>query len=368
MKRYPFFAAVLLSLLAVAGISCKTTPKTETPVETPGPVPAAPVQSGGPSQASLDGLNQAIARADEARQRVLDFEGPYYFPSDWEELESQYAGAGELPRNTDAELQQAAASYNNVAEAYDALFSKTIPLYAQAREDEILGVRDELLATGLADVFSGYLQKADETALAALSQYEAQDYYAARDTAANALSEYQALNTGAGAYLTRQEILRRNFAAYDLENFDHAERSAMMALDEYEAGDTESARNNAEEALLRYNLVLAKGWATFAAEQKNMAAAERQKALDLKANVAVREIFNRAEGLYTTGADSLEAENYENAADLFNVSIGGFRAAAEAAEEKRRIAEEIIREAEEKIEESDETARQAELIIEGGSR
>ena len=368
MKRYTFFAAVLLSLFVIVGISCKSTPKTDAPAETPELAPAVPVQAGGPSQSSLDGLNQAIARVDEARQRVLDFEGHYYFPSDWEGAESQYAAAGELPRSTDAELQQAVNSYNNVAAVYDWLFNKTIPLYAQAREDEILGVRDEFIATGLADAFSGYLQKADEIALAALSQYEAQDYYAARDTAANALNEYQTLKTGAGAYLTRQEILRRNFAVYDPENFDRAEQIALTALDEYEAGNTESAHNNAEEALLRYNLVLANGWASFAAEQKNMAAAERQKAMDRKANVAVRETFNRAEGVYTKGADFLEAENYENAADLFNISIGGFRAAAEAAEEKRRIAEEIIREAEEKIEESDETARQAELIIEGGSR
>jgi hypothetical protein len=368
MKNYTFFAAVLLSLLAVACISCKSTPKTEAPVPSPEPAPAAPAQPGGPSQDSLDALNQAKTRADEARKRALDFEGPGYFPGDWEETESQYAAAGKLPGSTNAELQQAASAFNAVAGSYDEIFKKTIPLYAQAREDEIIAARDELIATGLEGTFPEYLRKADDIALAALNQYEAQDYYAARDTAAAALNEYQALKTGADAYLTRQEILKRNFAAYDPENFSRAEEIALSALDDHEAGNTGSARDKAEEALLRYNLALANGWAAFALVQRDTAAEERQRALDAKANVAVKETFDKAERLFTEGTAFLKDENYESAANQFNVSIGGFRAATEAAEEKRRIAEEIIREAEEKIHESDETARQAELIIEGGSR
>ena len=364
MKKNTPLKAALVCLTVFAGLSCKSSPPQ---TETPEPAPAAP-QSEVPAQSALEELNLALAEADQARQRVIDFEGPEYFPGEWEQAEAQYAAAAELPRGDDAELRQAAGAYRDLAAAYDRLFQQTIPLYAQAREDEIMAVRKDLLDTGLAGTFPEYLKRADDTAIAALHQYEAEDYYAARDTAASALTEYQTLKNGADAYLARQEILKRNFAVYDPESFNRAEEIGLSALDEYEAGNREAARDRAEEARLRYTLVLANGWAAFALSQRQAAAAERQRALDAKANVAVKEIFGQAEDLFVKASGAMKAEDYAEAANLFNVSIGGFRAAADAAEEKRRIAEEIIMEAEEKIGESGEAARQAELIIEGGSQ
>jgi hypothetical protein len=354
--------AVLVCLVVAAGLSCKSSPPQTEPPEPP----AAP-QAADTGQSALDALNTAVADAEQARQRALDFEGPGYFPSNWEEAEAQYAAAAELPRGDEEELRRAAESYTALAASYNALFAKTIPLYAQAREDEIIAARDALTATGLAGTFPEYLRGADDIALAALGQYEAGDYYAAKDTAAAALNEYQGLKNGAEAYLARQEILKRHFVMYDPESFDRAEETGLSALEDYEGGNRAAALDKAEEARLRYTLVLANGWAAFALSQRQAAGAERQRALDAKANVAVRDTFNQGEDLFVRAVDLMKAENYEQAANLFNVSIGGFRAAADAAEEKRRIAEEVITEAEEKIEESGEAARQAELIIEGGS-
>jgi hypothetical protein len=365
MKKYIFSGLLLAVLLAFLSISCKSSPPQE---ETAPPATEpAPAQPGGPSQAALDALNKAIARAEEARKRASDFESPSYFPSDWESAESQYTAAGTLPKSSDAEVQQAAAAYNAAADTYDELFKKTIPLYAQAREDEIMAARDDLIATGLTYSFPEYLRKADEIALSALSQYEAQDYYTARDTAIKALGEYRTLKTGADAYLVRLEIVDRDFISYDPENFDHADGIALAALDAYDAGDYKAAQNNAEEALLRYNLVLVTGWAGYASERRTFATAERKKALDLKANIAVRDPFRDADALYNQAELALQSEFYESAAALYTESEARFVMVSRDAAEKRRIAEETIKEAGEKIDESDETARQAEVIIEGGS-
>ena len=379
MKKYFFLLVLLQILFILISVSCGSTPpQPETqlqsespqppaPEPAPAPVPPAPAVPAGPSQAALNALDSVASRAEEARKRAIDFECPAYFPSDWEAVEAHYAAAGSLPTSTEAEVQQATALLNTVADSYDELFRKTISLYAQAREDEVIAARDELIATGLTRTFPELLRSTDETALSALGQYEAGDYYAARDTAAKALNEYEALSAAARVYLVRQEIIDRNFDKYDPESFYKADEIAWTAIDEFEAGNYGAAENYAEEALLRYSLVLASGRLTHAANLRDSAAAARQRALDLKANIAVRDFFNDADSLYSRAETALRAERYEDAAALYPESEVRFLIAGRDAEEKRRIATEAIREAEETVEASDETARHAEILIEGGS-
>ncbi|MDR2134334.1 MAG: hypothetical protein LBP27_04435 [Treponema sp.] len=367
MKKSCIVIPILLLLFIT--LACKSTQKQdEPPPETEQPSPAPPASPGGPSQAALNELDKARARVDEAKKRASDFEGPSYFPSDWQAVESKYADAENLPRGSEAEIRQATAAYNGAADAYDDIFNKTIPLYAQAREDEVTAVRDGLIATGLTRSFPEYLNEADQTALAAVDQYEKKDYYAARDTAALALARYQALKAGADAYLVRQEIVSRGFIPYDPGNFDRADATGQAAIDEYLADNFEPARDEAAEARLRYNQVLETGWSSYAADQGASAGVERQNALNLKANVAVRDMFNEADALYNQAAASLKAEKYEDAAVRYTNSEALFVIAGQAAAEKRRLAEEAIKEAEEKVAASDETARKAEIFIEGGAQ
>jgi len=360
MKKKVFFTGFLQILLVLSILSCKSTPRTTTPPST--------TQSGGASQALLNTLRDATDNAAEARKRAVDFESPQYFPSDWDAAERQYSSAGNLPRSTDAEVQQAINSFNASADAYNELFRKTIPLYAQAREDEIITARDALIATGLAGTFPEYLQKPDDISLLALSQYEEEKYYEARDTAAKALTEYELLNIGANAYLTRQRIINLDFTTYDPENFDKADEIGLAALDEFESGNYVEAKDLGEEALLRYNLVLSAGWMAYASGKRDSANSEREHALFLKANIAVRDFFRDADVIFNQAEAALMAEQYENAAINYTESEVRFVLASRDTEEKRRIADEVIKEAEEKIEESDETARHAEIIIEGGER
>ena len=348
-----------------AVISCKSTPE-QTPEQPPVPPVETPVAPDGPSQDALNDLDAAIARAEEARKRASDFESVIYFPSDWENAESEYAAAGQLSRTTEDEVREAAAQYNALTGVYDGLFKRVVPLYAQAREDEITAARDEALLTGLKDSFPDYLTDADRTAVQALDQFEAEDYYAARDTAFLARDKYRALKAGGEAYNKRQEIVNRDFVSYDPENFNKADESGLAAVEAYEAENIEAAQEQAEEAGLRYNLVLNTAWAAHVAERRLAADGERQKALDLKANVAVKAEFDAALAIYNQAASSVQAENYTEAVSLYGQSEAQFMAVGKTAEEKRREAEQAIQEAEQKILESEENAKKAELILEGG--
>jgi hypothetical protein len=339
MKRKIFFILLILSTLTLICISCKTSPKIPTVA---GPIPEA--------------SSEAKTKADQARKQAMDFDSHTYFPSDWEETEKQYAGAKDN------------ASYNAVADAYNELFKKAVPLYAQAREDEIMAAREELIATGFTDVFPQYLKNADDLALAAQGKYEAGDYYGAKDAAKAALNEYEALLVGAKTYLTRQEIINRGFTQYDADNFLKADEISQKAIDSYDAGDKKTALANAEEALLRYNIILSNGWATYSTERKESASKERKLALEDKANIASRDTFRKGETLYEDANGLLEEGKYSDAALAFVDAEANYAISRKETEEKRIRAKETIRVAEEKIEESNEAAIEAEKIIEGGSR
>jgi len=297
-------------------------------------------------------------RVEETRKQAIDFESPTYFPSDWESAETAYNDGS----------QKTETALSALADVYSELFKKTIPLYAQAREDEIMSARDNLIATGLAADYPEYLKKADDIALKAFDQYEAEDYYAARDTAAEALSEYELLQLGADVYLTRQEIIDRGFVQYDEENFDKADEIADIALDNYEAEDKIATAENAEEAMLRYDLILKNGWPVYSAGRSKSAAAERDQALANKVNIAVRDSFREADDIFNQAEENQNAEKFEEAALLYIDAEALFVIAGKETEEKRKRAVEMIRLAGEKIEESVGTAAEAERIIEGGSR
>ena len=356
MKKNYLLLLLPAALLAIA-LSCKSAPKTadETPKEEV------------KAELDLKALNDSAARAEAARKRAIDFDTPAYFPSEWQSAESGYSEAGSTPRDSAENVQKAAALYDAAAAAYDGLFEKAVPLYAQAREDEIMASRDKLLTSDFTHYYPDLLDSADFVALEAWDQYENKDYYASRDTAARALLMYETMNAGAGAYLTREEIIIRAFMVYDEENFARADEAGDKAIDAYNAEDMKAARDNADEAQLRYNLVLNTGWVSYTSERAAVAGTQRQRALDVKGNVASRNEFNAANEVYNKAVGLLKEEMFSEASALFKNSELQFSEVIKITEEKRVVAEDAIREAEERAEASDEAARKAEEIIEGGS-
>jgi hypothetical protein len=301
-----------------------------------------------------------FADVEEARQRAIDFECPAYFPSDWENLEERFVAI----RGT----TQTAAVYSALAAEYDEIFRKTIPIYAQAWEDIIITTRYELFDTGFSNCFPEYLNKADEMALIALAQFEAGDYYTARETASRTLFEFETLVLGARAFAARQELIDRDFVQFDVDNFARAEEVAQSAIMEYDVGSVDAAIVHAIEALLRYNMMLSNGWTVYAYSRKEIAARERELALAERTNISSRETFRLAEVFFIQAEEIFESQVYSEAALIYVEAEALFAISRKETEERRLRALEAIRMAEEKIEESGETAVEAERIIEGGSR
>jgi hypothetical protein len=362
MKTKIYMAFLALILLSLTGVSCKST------APTPPPAEAKPQQQ----QPLSEDIKTANSRIDKVRKSAIDFEAPSYFPSEWEEIEKIYEASQKMPLSTSgdekASTAAVASALNKIADRYSELFDMTIPLYAQAREDEIMAIREELVKSRFSALFPQYVEKADKIALTAKDQYDAKDYYAAKETVAEALDEYEKLLIGAKILLTRQEITDRGFVKYDPENFSKADEISQTAAASYDSGNKKGAVESAEEALLRYNLVLTNGWIAYAAERKAAATSEREVAIANKVNIAVRDSFRDADAVFNDAETNYKSETYSVAARQYIEAEALFVIAGQQTDEKRQVAMETIRQAEEKIEESAETAVEAEKIIEGGSK
>jgi hypothetical protein len=363
----------LLSLLV---ISCGSTPPP--PEEAPPPAPAQPappppppqpVEPSGPDQALLDSLDAALARAEAARKLVIDFDGPVFFEQESADAEDQYQSAvTEAKTDTPEDIEEAIASYTQSAEAFEKIFEDTLPLYAQARWDEITEARDEAIDLGIIELAYDRFVIAASTVEAALGLYEEGDYYAADDTARQAADRFKVLALMVKAYRTRGEIEFYSIGDYDPENSRIAGELFDTAVSAYDDGDLGAALNAAEETLLRYNLVLKAGMKPFALERKAAAEEERRFAEGLKADKAVKNDFATAVDVFDMAEVSFREEHYLEASKLYFQSEFAFAAATAAVEEKRLKAEEALRLAAEKVAASEVTARNAEVILEGSAQ
>ena len=427
-NRYLWLILVGLVALLMA-VSCKSSPP---PAELVPPEGVEEVDPDNlpPDAATLNNLNAAADRAAAARKLVSDFDGPRSFPQDWQTADSMYAQAEALRKTgTRRETNEAAARYNAAANSFDAMKDKTLVQYHDNKQRELLNARNGAVAVGAAALIPDYLLEVDNIAAGAQAKYEAKDYYGARDDANKALSMYEAQKTagdawnlrapiaakaselvpgllqeadnvgldavdkylagdyrtakdgaakagdmyavlgdGLDSYKVREEIAARNFERFDPANVRLADDTLSAAAADYEAGNYAGARDKIDTAAFRYNLALKTAWQSYAQERRDVAVTQRQRALDLKANVAVRQEFNDAQSLYTRANTAFQGQRHEEAALLYDDCIASFEAASRMAYEKQRLAEDALRRANQRMAESDETARAAEIILEGGAQ
>ena len=352
----------LLAMFTVVSCKSKPAPQEEAPAKTETPAPAPTVD-----KALLDALNKVIDRATAARKFVMDFEGPAFYPEDWKKADALYTEAGQQKKvSTNDEVKDSTARYTKAAEAFEAMTPKTLTAAYEYADREISAARNAAVAGRARELIPEFLDDADNVVSAAIKKYQAKDYYGAKDSAYEAYYLYEALTAGLAAYKVREEVVDRGFEKYDRSNVQKGDDSLRSAADDYVARDIRG-RKKIDEASLRYNQALKTGWESYAGEKRTNATAERQKALDIKANVAVRQDYNPAQAAYNVANTAFQAKKFDEAARAYDECIAMFQRAARLALEKRRAAEENLRIANEKMAESDQKAQEAEVILEGGN-
>ncbi|MFQ3547032.1 MAG: hypothetical protein SNJ56_01740 [Termitinemataceae bacterium] len=322
-----------------------------------------------PDQETENRLAEAAARAEKSRKQAFDLEVPTTFAEEWKNAEAYFLSGREKAKvKTMASYQEATNAYFKAADAYDELALKALPLYAQARRNELLSAREAAVNAGAELLLPSQLAAADAVADKAQAQFDAGDYYGAADSVQEARTRYIVIKTAIDAYRVQQEIEQRDFAQYDAGNYALAQEKLSQAEKTYEEGDITASRNYAEEALLRFRLALNKGKEMNATGREQRANLERQAAQDLKANVAVKADFDAAMDTLRQAQIAFKAEKYDDAAELFKQAEQQFAAVKDVAADKRSKALEVLQQAQKKIESTQEAAKQADAVLEGGVR
>ena len=365
MKRNYTLLFLLGLLILFMAVACKSAPPPEeeiAPTET-----VTSPEDPPPDQAALNTMNAAAERAAAARKLVTDFDGPDLFPPEWQSADSLYSQATQQKKSgTARETRESTDRFNRAADALEALAAKTLAAQYENMSRELTAARNNAVNAGAQTLIPDLLLDADNTTALADGKFQVNNYYGAKDSAEEALSMYVALKTGLDAYKVREEIFARGFDIYDPISIELSDADLYEAADYYYNKEIPAAQEKTESAMLRYALALKTGWESYAAEKGAFASAERQKALDLRANVAVRQEFNSAQSIFTRANTAFQRESYEEAANLFEDSESMFEVIAQVALEKQRLAEQALNRASQKMTESDETAKNAEVILEGG--
>lgn len=371
--------AVVLALFAASCAGAPKPPAEEAPpVEQPAAPEPAPAEPAAPAQpaeevdpATESALQAARERAEASRKQAFDLGAPAAFPDPWKAAEASFLDGrdkeAKLSRTDPAGYRAATAAYVAAADAYDELSRKTLPLFAEARRQDLAKAREAAVAARAPEYTPDRFAAADAAADSAGEALASEAYRDAYAAWAAARDRYLALAAGAGAWGTKAVIDERDMAGFDAGNYATAGEKLSVAMGSYDAGDIAKARDAAEEAYLRYKLALAKGLELYATGRGKAADGEKQAALALKANVAVKDQFEAASAVYEQGRAAFGRESYEEAASSFDEAEFLFATAKEKAAAKRRAAEAAMAEAERRMAESERVAKDADTAIGGGN-
>jgi predicted nucleic acid-binding Zn ribbon protein len=351
-------------------------------------------------------LQAAMARAEKSRQDAMNANGQTYFANDWRAAETKNTSAKNAKRTTAAEIKAATALFVSAADAYDDVARKSQQALAKETDDANKALQAAIART----------DKSRQDAMNAGGQtYFANDWRAAetkntsaknakRTTTAEIKAATALFVSAADAY---DDVARKSQQALAKEKDDAAKAlQAAMARTEKSRKDAQDAKgnvnfpadwNNAEtknrtagsakratvaeikaavplyvSAADAYDDIVRKN-AVFMNEQDQNSAAdartraqqERQKALDVKADIAVAAEFNGADMFFKQASNDFDKKTFTSAVELYNKAADQFIAAALSAEKKRTLANETVGEAKQKSAQSADYAINTGIALEG---
>ncbi|MCL2762629.1 MAG: hypothetical protein FWD36_05425 [Treponema sp.] len=259
-------------------------------------------------------LNDAMARAEKARQSAMDVNGQTYFPSEWRSAESKNTSGKSARKNTADEIRAATALFVAAANEYDDITKKSGPRFSKDKDDA---------------------QKALNAAIARADR--------SRKAASDAKGQTNFPNDWKNAEA-------RNQTARNAKRSTLAEIKAAAPL-----------YNAAADA---YDAIAGKSNDTAAVAARTRADRERQSAIDVKANIAMKDDFNKADALHQQAVKDFNAKLFPAAADKYGQAAAQFTAVTKATETKRNQADTTIKRAASMSDESIALAVKAGQVME----
>ena len=335
-----------------------------TPAPEPAPEPKAP-EVPAVSQAELDAL---LAQAKALKKKSFDLKLFEVLPDDYKASEGVYASAFAAYDAATKDPKQAQAAKDALGgsvASYTALIDKGVVALAKAKRDNADAMKAGALKAG-ADA------KSPERFEAAGKEYDAaaalMDGGKHEDSIAvfeRARLYYELSYKRSIAGDLRGRIGEKDYAKWDSGNFQLAEGkyAAEDGLWASGTGDRAAGVDMLDESILRFNLVVQKGRQMVATGSKEKTDDSKAKSEQIKAQVAVKDQYQSAVGVYDDGVSKLAAGNYEDAAAAFDQAREAFDAAYAAAADKRAKAQAAMDSAAAAAADSARKADEADAIV-----
>lgn len=346
-KLLPIFA---IGILLVAG--CATKPETPEPMPEPAPAPAPVV-----SQAEVDGL---MTEASALRKRAFDLKLFEVVADDYKAADGLYV-AGKTAYDA-KDNEKAKPALQDAIAAFKSVISKGVTILAEENRKRAEAMKALAVKAGAEKTAAARLTEGDTVFASAKALSDAKKDEEALLAYESARKTYEAAYKKANAQNLRASIEQRDFARYDAGNFQLAE-AKMAESDTLFASNPDGALDALDEATLRYNLVLQKGWQTYAVARKTPADEAKKQSEDIKAQVAVKERYAEALTVYNNASALMTGGNYEEAGKEFERSEELFKTAYAEAEVKRDAALAALKALENKAQESESKAIAGDQIL-----
>ena len=160
----------------------------------------------------------------------------------------------------------------------------------------------------------------------------------------------------------QQRVDALGLGTYAPDEYAAANREFQAGQDAY-GKDNAASKKSLMAAIDEYNAVLSKGGPLYLARGQEQAEASKKAADDLKASVAVKDGYEKADGLYMQALKEKDAGEIENAGRDFSQSRDDFDTVAKVARQKKDAATQALQSAQQDKTASERKAENAQKAL-----
>jgi len=142
----------------------------------------------------------------------------------------------------------------------------------------------------------------------------------------------------------KQKVDALGLGDYDPDDYAAANKDLQAGQDAY-GKDNAASKKALDSSIKEYNAVMDTGGAQFLAKRQSDAEASKKAADDLKASVAVKDDYAKADDTYQQALKEKDGKDIENAGKDFASAKDQFDAVAATAKQKRDAAQQAMQDA-----------------------
>jgi hypothetical protein len=160
----------------------------------------------------------------------------------------------------------------------------------------------------------------------------------------------------------QQRVDALGLGTYAPEDYAAANKDLQAGQDAY-GKDNAASKTSLQAAISGYNAVLSKGGPLFLAWSQEQTEASKKAADDLKASVAVKDDYEKADGTYRQALQEKDAGDIENANRDFGLARDDFDDVAKTAQQKKDAALQALQTAQSDRTASEQKAQDAQKAL-----